>query len=225
MTFFRQIQGLLERTYASVGVNFEECLISQGRCRELSARAHGASELSPAGRTFLRIVDGKLYVAIWYHPSIIRILEEHHPAMEMSEANIRALIVFLEELNHAVHAGLRFLEHRFDVDSEEMLADLELQAKIDTYLTLELLVSSLRHGKRLTIRHRTWLRTCLFESESFDYSSSTIRERYRSANRLGQRFIRHLHELPARKRVALIREWRNKDYLQKRSWIEALPAQ
>jgi len=225
MTFFRQIQGLLERTYAAVGVNFEECLISQGRCRELSALAHGAADLNPIGRTFLRIVDGKLHVAIWYHPSVIRILEEHHPAMEMSEANIRALIVFLEELNHAVHAGLRFLEHRFDADSEEMLADLELQAKIDTYLTLELLVSSLRHGKRLTIRHRTWLRRSLFENESFDYADARIRERYQSANRLGLQFIQHLHEQPARKRVSLIRNLRNKTYADKRSWIESLSTQ
>src|SRR5579863_9714753 len=102
MTFFQQIQTLLERTYSVVGINFEECLIDQRRCSELSALAQGAADLSPIGRTFLRVVDGKLHVAIWYHPSIIRILEAHHPALELSGENIRALIVFIEELNHAV---------------------------------------------------------------------------------------------------------------------------
>jgi len=57
-TLFSQIQGLFERTYAQVGINLEDCLIDQRRCRQLS-RLAGASavELSELARTFLRTAD------------------------------------------------------------------------------------------------------------------------------------------------------------------------
>ncbi len=38
-TLFSDIQRLFERTYASLGVNLEECLIDKRRCRQLSALA------------------------------------------------------------------------------------------------------------------------------------------------------------------------------------------
>ena len=53
-TLFSEIQRLLERTYASVGVNLEECLIDRRRCSQLSALAGAqAAELSMLARTFL----------------------------------------------------------------------------------------------------------------------------------------------------------------------------
>ena len=36
MTLLGEIQILLERTYGPTGVNFEDFLLSQGRCRALS---------------------------------------------------------------------------------------------------------------------------------------------------------------------------------------------
>ncbi len=54
-TLFSEIQRLFERTYATVGINLEDCLIDGPRCGQLS-RAAGASarELSELARTFLR---------------------------------------------------------------------------------------------------------------------------------------------------------------------------
>src|SRR5690606_6940472 len=62
-TLFHDIQSLFERTYASAGINFEDCLIDRQRCRQLSALAGPqATDLSLIARTFLRPTDGRLAV-------------------------------------------------------------------------------------------------------------------------------------------------------------------
>ena len=48
-TLFSQIQRLFERTYAQVGINLEDCLIDQRRCRQLTKLA-GASAQLPHNR-------------------------------------------------------------------------------------------------------------------------------------------------------------------------------
>ncbi len=84
MTFLRQIQDLMERTYAPTGGNLEECLIGRKRYNELTRLAGMAQDLSEDGRTFLRMVNGHLYLGIYFHPWVIEALENHHPLMELS---------------------------------------------------------------------------------------------------------------------------------------------
>ena len=175
VTFLRQIQLLLERTYSPVGINLESCLIGHQRYAELSALAGPmAQELSHEARTFLRVLDGRLHIAIYYHPGVIRALERCHPLQILNKDNIRPLIVFLEELNHAIHASLRFLENQLQIESENLLCDLELQAKVDTYLALKLIATILRKRRPLTQRQQNWLQNCLFGQESFDYRQSIL---------------------------------------------------
>src|SRR5437660_965234 len=66
-TLFSQIQRLLERTYAQVGINLEDCIIDRARSVHLSKLA-GASarELNEIARTFLRHAGDQLYVGIYY---------------------------------------------------------------------------------------------------------------------------------------------------------------
>src|SRR5580692_8917025 len=108
-TLFSEIQRLFERTYARVGINLEDCLIDRKRCGQLS-RLAGASarELSDMARTFLRTSDDRLYVGIYYSRWLIEQLEKHDPRSGVSESNIRSLIAFVEEINHALHASLQF---------------------------------------------------------------------------------------------------------------------
>lgn len=223
MTFLRQIQLLLERTYAATGVNLEECLVGRHRCEELTAMAGGsARELGTEGRTFLRVADGRLFVAIYYHPRVIAALERHPPQRILCAENIRPLIVFLEELNHAVHAALRFMENRHGLDSEAFLCDLELQARVDTWLSLELIAGALRNRRRPTRRQRVWLQRCLFQTETFAYRDHRLCWRYREANRLGLRLVRHLDRLPPDCKVETIRRLRPLGFEEKRREIERL---
>src|SRR5882672_6181800 len=98
-TLFSQIQRLFERTYASAGINLEECLIDGSRCRQLSRLAGAqARELSELARTFLRAADGQLHIGIYYSRWLIDQLERHDPRAALSDANIRCLIAFVEEI-------------------------------------------------------------------------------------------------------------------------------
>jgi hypothetical protein len=101
-TLFSQIQRLFERTYAQVGINLEDCLIDRTRCAQLSMLAgKSARELSELARTFLRRTGDQLYVGIYYSRWLIDQLEKHDPRAGLGDRNIRSLITFVVELNHA----------------------------------------------------------------------------------------------------------------------------
>jgi len=126
-TLFTQIQKLFERTYAQVGINLEDCLIDRTRCAQLSILAgKSARELSELARTFLRRAGDQLYVGIYYSRWLIEQLEQHDPRGGLSNRNIRSLIMFVEEINHALHAALQFKSGAREVASEDFARNLEL---------------------------------------------------------------------------------------------------
>ena len=150
-TLFSQIQRLLERTYAQVGINLEDCIIDRARSVQLSKLA-GASarELNEMARTFLRHAGDQLYVGIYYSRWLIDQLERHDPRSGLSDSNIRSLIIFVEELNHALHAALQFKNGQRRIAAEEFARNLELQAQVDTYLVLLLFVAFFRKTQRVS---------------------------------------------------------------------------
>src|SRR5438067_1344705 len=179
-TLFSQIQRLLERTYAQVGINLEDCIIDRARSVHLSKLA-GASarELNEIARTFLRHAGDQLYVGIYYSRWLIDQLERHDPRSGLSDSNIRSLIVFVEELNHALHAALQFKNGQRRIASEEFARDLELQAQVDTYLVLLLFVAFFRKTQRVSRTDRRWLRFHLFSRQCPDaFRDENLRGRY-----------------------------------------------
>ena len=178
-TLFSQIQKLFERTYAQVGINLEDCLIDRQRCVQLSILAgRSARELSELARTFLRRVDDRLYVGIYYSRWLIEQLERHDPRAGLSDRNIRSLIAFVEELNHALHAALQFKSGQREIESEDFARNLELQAQVDTYLVLLLFVAFFRKTQRVSQTDRRWLRFHLFAAKNPDaYIDQNIRGR------------------------------------------------
>ncbi|RMF65615.1 MAG: hypothetical protein D6743_07735, partial [Calditrichaeota bacterium] len=104
MSLLAQIQALTERTHRfALGVNFEEYLIGYRRFRHLSRYARYSDALSEVARVFFRVVRGRLYVALYFHRELIELLERYDPRRGLSEKNIQPFIVFVEEINHAVH--------------------------------------------------------------------------------------------------------------------------
>jgi hypothetical protein len=224
-TLFSQIQRLFERTYAQVGINLEDCLIDRHRCTQLSALA-GASarELSELARTFLRRADDQLFVGIYYSRWLIEQLERHDPRAGLSGRNIRSLIMFVEEINHALHAALQFKNGHREIASEDFARNLELQAQVDTYLVLLLFVAFFRKTQRVSQTDRRWLRFHLFARNCpAAFCDKNLRCRYLETSELASSYTHYLDTLNGMRRLEEIRQFRSLDYGAKKARILALP--
>ena len=224
-TLFSQIQKLFERTYAQVGINLEDCLIDRRRCRQLSILAgRSARELSELARTFLRSANGRLYVGIYYSRWMIEQLERYDPRAGISDHNIRSLIAFVEEINHALHAALQFQNGAREIDSEDFARNLELQAQVDTYLVLLLFVAFFRKTQRVSRTDRRWLRFHLFSRQCPNaFADRNLRARYSETTGLAESYTHYLDTLNAVRRVQEIRLFRSLDYSDKKNRVLALP--
>lgn len=224
-TLFSQIQRLFERTYAQVGINLEDCLINRHRCRQLSILAgRSARELSSLARTFLRTANDQLYVGIYYSRWLIEQLERHDPRAGLTDHNIRSLIAFVEEINHALHAALQFKNGAREIGAEDFARNLELQAQVDTYLVLLLFVAFFRKTQRVSRTDRKWLRFHLFTQQCPDaFGDRNLRTRYLETIELAASYTLYLDTLNAIRRVEEIRLFRSLDYDSKKERILALP--
>ena len=223
-TLFSEIQRLFERTYASVGINLEDCLIDRRRCGQLS-RLAGASarELSELARTFLRNADDQLYIGIYYSQWLIEELERHDPRRGVSNDNISQLIAFVEEINHALHAALNFQRGVREIHSEDYARNLELQSQVDTYLVLLLFIGFFRKTQKVSRADRRWLRFHLFSrNQPHRYADPNLRGRYMETGELAAHYTRCLDALNGARRVDEIRTFHALDYPQKKQRILAL---
>ncbi len=223
-TLFSQIQKLFERTYAHVGINLEDCLIDRTRCAQLSLLAgKSARELSELARTFLRRAGDQLYVGIYYSRWLIEQLELHDPRAGLGDRNIRSLIMFVEELNHALHAALQFKRGIREIRSEDFARNLELQAQVDTYLVLLLFVAFFRKTQRVSKADRRWLRFHLFARQCPGaFRDPNLRSRYLETGQLAASYTCYLETLNGVRRLDEIRRFHSLDYDAKRARILAL---
>ena len=224
-TLFSQIQKLFERTYAHVGINLEDCLIDRQRCTQLSILADkSARELSELARTFLRTADDRLYVGIYYSRWLIEQLERYDPRAGLGDHNVRSLIMFVEEINHALHAALQFKNGVREIASENFARNLELQAQVDTYLVLLLFVAFFRKTQRVSRTDRRWLRFHLFERQCpHAVADRNLRARYLETTALASTYTHYLDTLIGIRRLDEIRQFRSLDYVEKKKRIVALP--
>ena len=223
-TLFSQIQKLFERTYAQVGINLEDCLIDRTRCAQLSVLAgKSARELSELARTFLRRAGDQLYVGIYYSRWLIEQLEQHDPRAGLGDRNIRSLIMFVEELNHALHAALQFKRGIREIASEDFARNLELQVQVDTYLVLSLFVAFFRKPQRVSRADRRWLRFHLFARQSPEaFGDANLRGRYLETSQLAASYTYYLDTLNGVRRLDEVRRFHSLDYNAKRERILAL---
>ena len=221
MTLLREIQTLLERTYAPVSINLETCLIGEGRCAALNRLAgESAAHLAPGGRTFLRQAGDSLYVAIFYSRPIIAELEANDPRETLNERNISALITFIEEIAHGVQAALLFHEGEREIESEAYARNLETQARIDTYLVLSKFAHLLCGERRKIPRSvGAWLRRQLFDNSHRRFASRRLRDRYGAAQRCALAFLRQLRRIPIAARQETLREFRALSWRDKLAFV------
>jgi len=219
MTLLREIQLLLERTYAPVPINLEACVIGESRCAALNRLAgEHAGQLAPAGRTFLRQAGDSLYVAIFYARPVIAELEANDPRHALNERNIPALITFIEEIAHGVQAALLFNEGEREIDSEAYARNLETQARVDTYLVLCKFAHMLC-GEPVPRRVGAWLRRQLFDASHRRFPTPQLRARYGAARRCALGFLSHLRRVPFPLRQDTLREFRALAWSQKLEFV------
>ncbi len=208
MTLLAQIQTLLERTYDSIGVDLEACVVGTGRCADLTKLAgESAEKLSPDGRTFLRLMGDQLYLALFFSPPVIAELEKNDPRESLNERNIAPLITFVEEIAHGVQAALLFTAGEREIGSESFLRNLECQAKVDVYLVLSKF-AHLLCGSPIPKRVRAWLAQQVFDESYRHFDSRKLRDRYRLSQQVAHRFITRLQRVPLPKRHAELRKFR-----------------
>lgn len=219
MTLLREIQLLLERTYAPVPINLEACLIGESRCFALNRLAgENAAHLAPAGRTFLRQAGDSLYVAIFYSRPVIAELEANDPRQALNERNISALITFIEEIAHGVQAALLFQEGEREIDSEAYARNLETQARVDTYLVLSRFAHALCGG-RIPRPVGAWLRRQLFDTSYRRFPTAQLRRRYHAAQQCALAFLRHLRRVPLAQRPGVLRNFRARTWAEKLAFV------
>jgi len=218
MTLLREIQLLLERTYASIPVNLEQCLIGESRCAALTRLAGpAAAGLAPGGRTFLRQEGDALHLAIFYAPPVIAELESNDPRRALNERNIAPLITFIEEIAHGVQAALLFVEGERAIGTEAYARNLEAQARVDTYLVLSKF-AQLLGGGAIPRRAGAWLRRQVFDDGHRRFRSAALRLRYRVTQQCARGFLRRLRRVPVPERVAVLRAFRAMSWEEKRAF-------
>ncbi|MFQ5630861.1 MAG: hypothetical protein ACE5I1_18985 [bacterium] len=224
MSLLLDIQHLTEQTYQQkTGVNLEEFVIGKTRSDYLSQFCCDHDQLSQVARVFFRTIDRQLYVAIYFHKKLIHLLEKNDPRLGLSEKNITPFIIFIEEINHAIHGALRFLEGYNNVRDENFLRELELQAKIDTYLLLKYFLAYFNQTGQLEMLDKLWLKYHLFESQDLNYEDSNIAARYSEAIQLGEKFVRFVDSLPIVERSGELTRFRVMNYHSKKKYIAHLP--
>src|SRR5437867_11018494 len=104
--------------------------------------------------------------------------------------------MFVEEINHALHAALQFKCGSREIASEEFARNLELQAQVDTYLVMLLFVAFFRKTQKVSRTDRRWLRFHLFARQTPGaVRAENLRGRYLETTELAARYTKYLDTL------------------------------
>ncbi|MCG8606170.1 hypothetical protein MJD09_14435 [bacterium] len=225
MSLLKELQQVTERTYKQhSGINLEKFVIGKERFRDLSVQTgEQTQELSEIARVFFRINQGRLFLALYFSEWLITALEKNDPRKGLTERNILAFMVFIEEVNHGVHTALKFLSGDHAIEREDFIRDLELLAKIDTYQVLKFFMAYFNASRQLERYDRLWLRHHLFERGNFVYRNPVLSHRYQETNWLGEKYTRFLDNISKDHRISEIRRFREMSYPIKASYIRMLP--
>src|SRR5258708_18459053 len=132
--------------------------------------------------------------------------------------------MFVEELNHALHAALQFKSGTREIASEDFASNLELEAQADTYLVLLLFVAFFRKTQRVSRMDRRWLRFHLFARQCPEaFRDANLRGRYLETSELAASYTHYLDTLNSQRRLDEIRRFHSPDYSGKKAPILAPP--
>jgi len=210
MALLGDLQRVFENTYGrTAGLDLERCLVGPRRCAELAERSGGGHpEMTGWARFFFYTTNEDLRLAIFFSDEMIGLLESRDPRCSIGDANVVPFLVLVEECSHAVHTILAFLEGGTDrIHRADFLAELEVLARVDAYLTLRHFVAGL--ADRFTERDRAWVRHQAVERWNAEYDDPVLARRYGPAARVAGRFVDRLETLSPARRIAELRRFRS----------------
>jgi hypothetical protein len=166
-------------------------------------------------RTLVTCREGAVRLGIYYPDSLVRRLEDAPPLLGIGEQNLMPFAHLVEELDH-------FLMLAWCIPRSRVvrLVELEFHANVTKYLVLAHFLGRLRDQDRLLQSERDWLVHALFEDAGEDLPEP-FRRRYRTAARMGVRFIRELDALPPAKRVSALRRFGRRSWGELRQSLES----
>jgi len=216
-----RLQRLIEATYDwttgiqdlapyLVGDHGYEVLYSG---REILEESPGEDE---GPRTLLTWRGGPISLGIYYPDSLVRQLEEINPLKEISEKNVVAFSLLVEELDHLLMLAWCARHGR-----TVRLVELEFHANVTKYFVLAHFLGRSTQRVQLTPAQREWIHRCLFWGMG-EQLPEPQGQRYRTAARLALRFVRSLERVSATERVKVLRRFARRSWTSQRTLLESI---
>jgi len=172
---------MLQKLYGfDVGYDVGDFLITDAAL----ARYLGGEAIAGIPENLLIRQDGEtLDISLYLNRELVELLEQENPFQLLHANNISEFCLALEGVSHFL-----YLAWNAASDRSITLLELEMQAEVDKYAMLALLLKTQRKDSL-----PGWLRDWLFDDVSFRPApGSAEHERYRHANHFARRFCRHL---------------------------------
>lgn len=240
-SLLEQIKGLIERTYdLSTGIdNISDYVIgdtgwktlyastevaehvARARVTDVVASAHtvqageGRPALPATARTLVRQDAGQVRLSLYYPDVLIDHLEIHPPLRSLSEDNIDAFAIFVEELDHLLH-----LAHRARQEREVTLLELEWQANVTKFQVIRHLLARHLAPRPAGREVEHWARFHLFEKFDYTAEGAEVTRRYRDAVRLAVRTLDKMETLSPRAHLSELRAFAHRSFAEKLRSIE-----
>ena len=177
----RIVQKMLQKLYGfDVGYDVADFLITDAAL----ARYLGGETAAGIPENLLIRQDGDtLDISLYLDRELVELLERENPFRQLHASNISEFCTALEGVSHFL-----YLAWNAGSDRSITLLELEMQAEVDKYAVLALLLKTQRKDSL-----PGWLRSWLFEDVSFRSApGSAEHERYCHANHFARRFCQHL---------------------------------
>ena len=174
------LQDILQRIYSiELGASVEDFVITDRRLATLLA-----GPLGPGPEQLLvREEGGMLEMSLFLDPGLLEPFGERAGPEALRGDNLNAFCTLVEGVSHFV-----YLFRRASRDQEVTQLELELQAEVDKFAVLGLLLKAQRSGTL-----PAWLPRRLFEEVRFRAGlPAEALDRYRHANRLAHRYCERL---------------------------------
>jgi hypothetical protein len=176
-----------------------------------------SSETGP--RTLVTWGKGPIRLSVYYPDSLVRHLESIHPLREVSDRNIVAFSLLVEELDHLLRLAWCASHGR-----QVRLLELEFHANVTKYFVSAHLLGRATRRRQLTTEQRIWLFRSLF-LDAGEELPEALKDRYEIAGRLAARLIQRMQRLSPEQRIRVLRRFARRSWEAQRCILESLTEQ